>query len=99
MKKSGWFLKKLTLEKNATITSDGKTVNANIVFNEFDTLSLEIEHVYSFAPDYIPDKTVMYEDDNGAEHIVNLSKISFMDLPLLKVENEICRMLQEMLDS
>lgn len=89
----------MLLDNSIIHYSDGKTVNANIVFNEFDTISLEVENVYSFAPDYTPDKTVMYEDDNGAEHIVNLSKISFMDLPLLKVENEICRMLQEMLDS
>lgn len=58
-----------------------------------------VMYVYSFAPDYVPDKTVMYEDDNGAEHIVNLSKVSFMDLPLLKVEDEICNMLQDMIDS
>ena len=79
--------------------SDGRIENSKIVFNEFDTISLEVENVYSFAPDYAPDKIVMCEDEDGAEHIVNLSKISFMDLPLLKVENEICRMLQEILDS
>lgn len=60
------------------------------------TLTSAVQFVYDFGE--LQDKIIYFNQLSGAEIIINLDNISLMELPLLAVEDEICREFEEMME-
>ena len=55
-----------------------------------------IDIIYDFGELNYEDRIVCFDDTNGSEIIVNLNNISMIEMPLLAIEDIICKKLEEL---
>lgn len=72
---------------------NGKTQYTEIDFYNEETISDAISDIYDFNE--LEENVLYFSDYGGAELIVNMRNISFMELPLLKLEEAICKKMDE----
>ena len=79
------------LDDSIIYYSNGKERHVRIDFDH-DTISREIEMIYGYEMADL-EKTFMYYVDqyDDTENLLNIKKVSMIELPLLKVEDAICR--------
>lgn len=89
-----------TIEELTSIATfffkDGKTTKTSIEFYEYENISAEISYLYDFGDAEFLDHILYYFDISGTELMINLNNISILELPLLKLEDAICRKHEEM---
>ncbi len=76
---------------------DGKDRYTEINFYEEETISDEVANIYNFDEPERLESTLCYCDSGGAEIMLNMRNISLLELPLLKIEDAICKKQEEML--
>jgi transcriptional regulator with XRE-family HTH domain len=77
------------LDSSSIYFSDGQKQITDIIFDRCESISSEIFNVYNLGDSDDIDNVLCYEDVNGAERIINMKRISMLELPLLKVEDAI----------
>lgn len=74
---------------------NGKTNQDNIDFNDDESISSEISLICEFGDIPCDQQFLFYHDFNAAEIFLNSDTISFIELPLLSIEDAICRELDK----
>lgn len=70
--------------------ASGHKETVYIDFHNRESLSSSIIEIYDFEETEDSKDILFFTEENAAEHIVNMKKISMIELPLLQVENAIC---------
>ena len=74
---------------------NGRCRELNIDFDRADDLTSMVATVYAYD-EYIDDWSRLFvEDIGGTEIIINMKNLSFMEMPMTKIENSICENLKE----
>lgn len=73
-----------------------KTISITSELDTYETLTDAIDSIYDFGDLDSENRIVCFEDMNGSEIIVNLHNISMIEMPLLAVENIICKKQEEL---
>lgn len=73
----------------------GKIEQHHIDFDQEQSLSLEISLIYEFGDEASDERFLFFHDDDGAENFLNKEKISIIELPLLNMEEAICKEQEE----
>lgn len=82
-------------QKSIFYYKDGTVRYSDVDFEEDENISDEVSLLYGFEEKELSGKILFYSDINGAEYFINMSNISMIELPLLKVEEKICKVLDE----
>lgn len=77
---------------------DGTVKNTDIYFDENESISSEISDIYSFGDTSCAENILFYNDFNGAKRFINMNNISVMEIPLLKIEDAICKCFDEIME-
>ena len=98
MEHKGWSEEQIydMLDISAIYFADGRIRPINIDFDDSESISGYISAVYDFGESAFSEKMLFCHDLNGAEIMLNMEKISALELPLLKVENAICDTFEEL---
>lgn len=72
---------------------EGKTSNLSIQFGERESLSTIVSCLYDLEEPL--EREVYFEEGNGAELIINMKQVTFLDLPLLEVEEAIIKAIDD----
>lgn len=74
---------------------NGKINQDNIDFNNYENISSEISSICEFGDIPCDQQFLFYRDSDAAEIFLNSDTISFIELPLLEIEDAICRELDK----
>lgn len=86
------------LHENLIYHKDGHIERVDIDFDENESISSEVSQILDFGDDALVHKFLYYTVDDGIEVILNMQNVSLIAMPLLKVENAICSVLEELID-
>lgn len=75
-----------------------KTISVTSNLNMYQTLTDAIANIFDFGENDSENESVFFEDLNGCEIIVNLNNTSMIELPLMTVENVICKKMEELFE-
>ena len=100
IKKQKWDEEEINdiISEVVTYYSDGEKEITDIEFENPENISEEIETVYNFQSDLYGNKTLYYHNLQGAVIIINVNKISMIELPLVKTEEAVYKSMKEMLE-
>lgn len=87
----GWN-KESVMEKQQTIVwyRDGKKSYTSMISDGDSSLISEIETLYEFEDDQFSEDYLEYDEECGAEIMINMKEVSLVELPLVQVEEAIC---------
>ena len=77
---------------------DGHIERVDIDFGENESVSSEVSQILDFGDAAILHKFLYYTVDEGIEVMLNMQNVSLIAMPLLKVEDAICSVLEELID-
>jgi len=87
-------------EQQSTIMiyyADGRIGRNDINFSDDESLTDKISSVYEFGKDENDNHFLLFKNYDEAELLINWNTVSMIELPLLPVEDAICRVVDEML--
>lgn len=70
--------------------ASGRKETVYIDFRNRESLSSSIIEIYDFEETEDSKDILFFTEENSVEHIINMKKVSMIELPLLQVENAIC---------
>lgn len=76
--------------------NNGKVESHWIEFGGEETISQEVMCIYDYRDDKLYSSILHFEDYDEAEIILNMKYVAMLEMPLLKLENAILTMLQDM---
>ena len=75
--------------------SDGRSRLASIDDYENENISSEISSIYEFDDFEFYENVLYFSDINGMENLINLNKVSMIEVPFVKIEDIICKTIED----
>ena len=70
---------------------DGKEFRTSVDFSGDESITREISTVYDYGKSSADKRVLFYQDLKGTRILINMNNITFIELPLLKTEDAICK--------
>lgn len=86
------------LYENIIYHKDGHVERVDIDFDADENVTSEVSQILDFGDDAMLHKFLYYTTDDGIEVMLNMQNVSLIAMPLLKVEDAICSVLEELID-